>query len=332
MYPDNINTLNNSNNNSNMGNFDCQTRMKEAWASIPLFTRFVILYTLILYFFNLFFPVLSFFLSILPFYTIERFQFWRLFTAVYLTTSILNILFAFLSWLKEASNLEKSMGTIKYFFVFTINSVCIQIIYVGIMYMIYLITDNKNVLIMGLTNEGVETNGLWPIIMAEITMLCMANPDALMRFFLFPCTIKAKYYPFLLFGLFTLFSGFQIQFDLFAGIIYGVFHHYVLKDKLTLSDEVAQKLEKCIPFSLIKKINGFVPVGSSSLPFSIVVTNNAGGSTIQNDSTTETNSTQSSKSSNSNSFKAFSGKGVTVGGSLGLSNGDYEGISQNPSQ
>ncbi len=301
--------------------------MKELWESIPLFTKSVICSTLIFYLFNIFFHFVALYLANLPLYTFLHFQFWRLITASYITTSILNILFAFIAWVRDASNLEKSMGTIKYFFVFTLNTIFIQLFYSIICFILYILTKNQSYLVIGITPYGVETNGLWPIIMAEITMLCMANPDANMNIFLFPCQIKAKYYPFLLFALFTLFSGFQIQFDLLSAVFYGVFHHYVLKDKLTLTDNASKRLEGCFPFNLIKRVKGFVPVGSSQLPFAMVYANSNGGSSVQNDSVIR--SADDSTSSGSSSFKAFSGKGVSVGGTLGLTKGDYEGISQN---
>ncbi len=193
-------------------------------------------------------------------------------------------------------------------------------------------------LIYGLdpTTGTLETNGLWPIIMAEMTMLCMANPNENMRFFIFPCAIKAKFYPILLFALFTLMSGFKIQFDVLSGILYGFIHHFILKDKLTLTDNMAKKIEGCFPFNLLKKIKGYVPAASSGLPFSSVAitSSSVGNYTSQNDTSFESSenrnsSANTSQSSSSGGFKAFTGKGVTVGGSLGLNNSEYEGINQN---
>lgn len=316
-----------NNNNNNMPEFDCKTKMKEIWESIPFFTKFVIVFTTLLYFLNLFFPIVSFYFSNLPYYTIQNFQFWRLFSAVYLTTSILNILFALLAWVKEASSLEKTMGTLKYLGVFSVNSVIIQIIYTGIMYLVSFIFNNKQVLVYGISMlGGVEANGLWPIIMAEITMLCMANPNENMKIFIFPCLVKAKYYPFLLFGFFTLLSGFQVQFDVLSGILYGVLHHFVLKDKLTLTDRMAKRLEDCIPFRFIKKIRGYVPMSSSGLPFSTVRVAENSSSIDDNDDTVDNSN---SRTDRNKYFKAFKSKGVTVGGSLDTSTSEYENVSQN---
>lgn len=101
---------------------------------------------------------------------------------------------------------------------------------------------------MGVTGYQVENSGMWPVIMAEMTLLCLANPDSPMRMFMLPCEIKAKYYPFVLFGLFVLMNGFRIQFDVLSGILFGLLHHFVIKNKLQLTESCISRLEGCVPF------------------------------------------------------------------------------------
>ena len=243
----NINTLNNNDLGNGYPNgmpqIDCKEKMKEIWNSFPLFVKFIILSSFVLYFLNLFLPITGFYLANVPFYTIFRIQLWRLITTTFLTTNFLNILFGLFSWVRDGSSLETSMGTIKYMFTFIMNGIMIQIIYTLLMFILFLILKNNAVLVMNAQGYNVENSGLWPIIMAEMTLLCMANPDSPMRLFFFPCVIKAKFYPFLLFGFFMLMSGFQIQFDVFAGILYGVFYHFVLRNKVQISDSFAKKCE-----------------------------------------------------------------------------------------
>ena len=325
----NINTLNNNDLGNGYPNgmpqIDCKEKMKEIWNSFPLFVKFIILSSFVLYFLNLFLPITGFYLANVPFYTIFRIQLWRLITTTFLTTNFLNILFGLFSWVRDGSSLETSMGTIKYMFTFIMNGIMIQIIYTLLMFILFLILKNNAVLVMNAQGYNVENSGLWPIIMAEMTLLCMANPDSPMRLFFFPCVIKAKFYPFLLFGFFMLMSGFQIQFDVFAGILYGVFYHFVLRNKVQISDSFAKKCEDSFMFRWMKKFNGFVGINCGSQPVSM----------IRSDSDAS-NSTRSSSGSAApvtatSSFQAFKGKGVVVGGSLGMSNGDYQGLSQNSS-
>ena len=90
----------------------------------------------------------------------------------------------------------------------------------------------------------VENNGIWPLIMGELTLLCMTNPEVPMRVFFFPCEVKAKYYPIVLFFLFVMFNGMQIDFGVLSGIIYGFLYHYLLRNRLQISDQFIQKLEE----------------------------------------------------------------------------------------
>ena len=324
----NINTLQNSDIGGGYPNgipqIDCKEKAKQIWNSIPLFVKFIIVSSLVLYLINLIFNPFGFYLANVPYYTIYKIQIWRIITSTFLNTSLLNILFGLLSWVKDGTALELSMGTIRYMFVFLINGICIQIIHTLIIFIIFLILRNDKILSLNAAGYSVENNGLWPIIMAEMTLLCMANPESPMRLFFFPCEIKAKFYPFILFALFMVMSGFQIQFDLFAGIIYGVIYHFLLRNRIAISDSFAKKCEDSFIFRWMKNFKGFVPANNSGQP---VVMVRGTGSYSTGSTASEENSAPSSNQPTT--FQAFRGKGVAVGGSLGTTNGDYQGLSQN---
>ena len=98
MNPPIINSDNNNNNNNlNVSQIDLISKIKIFWNSIPLFVKFIISSTMIFYILNLFISYISFFLTNIPLFTIYKFQLWRLITNVFITTSLLNIIFAFLS-------------------------------------------------------------------------------------------------------------------------------------------------------------------------------------------------------------------------------------------
>lgn len=67
--------------------------------------------------------------------------------------------------------------------IFFINSIFIQIIYCFILVLCYLLTNNKLVLTLNIIMGKVENNGIWPLIMGELTLLCMTNPEVPMRVF-----------------------------------------------------------------------------------------------------------------------------------------------------
>ena len=207
--------------------------------------------------------------------------------------------------------------------IFFINSIFIQIIYCFILVLCYLLTNNKLVLTLNIIMGKVENNGIWPLIMGELTLLCMTNPEVPMRVFFFPCEVKAKYYPIVLFFLFVMFNGMQIDFGVLSGIIYGLLYHYLLRNKLQITDQFIQKLEISFLFKWMIKLNGFVSLSNSfnpNIPVVIAPSNN----------NVEISSSENIQNPNSG-FSAFRGKGVAVGGSLGINNGEYSNVSQNSS-
>jgi hypothetical protein len=227
-----------------------------------------------------------------------------------MTTSILNILFAMISWVKDASSLENKLGTIKYMFIFFMNTFFIQIIYCLILLIAYIISRNKNILILNYYNGKVENSGLWPIIMAELTLLCMSNPESLMRLFFFPCEIKAKFYPFILFSIFLILN-FQIDFGVLSGIIYGLLYHFFFRKYLQIPNKFVEIIEKSFIGSFLGNFKKFIP-SNNNIPVRV-------------------ENTVNKNSKNIKKFVPFKGEGIKVGGSYGTKEGDYDGVKQNNS-
>ena len=116
--------------------------------AMPLFIKIVVFSTIILYILNLFTQYVAFFLADIPYFTIFYIQIWRLFTTAFMTTNILSIIFSLYFWFKDAVKLEKQIGTIKYMLIFLMNSICIQIIYCILMFLLSLIIQSSFVLEM----------------------------------------------------------------------------------------------------------------------------------------------------------------------------------------
>ena len=308
-----VNNSNNNNPNPNIPHYTLNDRIMNIYNSIPLFVFFIICITIFFYIIDLIFFSISFYISNIVLYTIFSFQIWRLLTTVFMTTSILNILFAMISWVKNASSLENSMGTIKYMLIFFLNSISIQIIYCLILLIGFLISRNKNILTLNLSYGKVQNSGLWPIIMAELTLLCMSNPESLIRLFFFPCEIKAKFYPFILFFIFLLLNFFEIDFGVLSGIIYGLLYHFFFRNSLQISDKLVQKIEKSFIGSCLGNFKKFIPFNIN----------------IQVRIENVTNTQKDDK--NNKKFVPFQGEGVKVGGSYGTKEGEYDGIKQNNS-
>ena len=170
------------------------------------------------------------------------------------------------------------------------------------MFFLSLIIQNQFFLKMKIIQNGIRNEGLWPILLCDLTLLCLSNPLEPMRFFFFPCVIKAKYYPFVLFLIFTILSGFHIDFEILIGIGYGFLYHYYLKNKLNISNNFAMKIGNSILFKWMKNKKGFINIGGVGIP---VLQNNLAG--IRNVNININND------NNKRGFSAFKGKGIAVG-------------------
>lgn len=282
---------------------DCKNYIDNLTSSIPFFIKFVILSNIIFYLLNLFLPI-SLVLSDIPYYTIYYCNLWRLITTSFMTTDIISILFSIFFWFRDAVKLEREIGTVKYMLIFLMNSFCIHIIYCLITFLVSLIIRNSYILKMKMYQKGVRNEGLWPILLCDLTLLCLSNPLEPQKFFFIPCVIKAKYYPFFLFGLFTIVSGFRVDLEVICGIGFGFLYHYYLRNRLYISNKFSMKIENSFLCRWIKNKKGFINIGGVRIP------------ELKNNLAKVRNVVRISDSNeNSESdFKSFKGKGIPVGG------------------
>lgn len=249
-------------------------RVKKIWNNIPLFIKFFLIISFIFYILNLFLQNISFYLSNIPYYTIYHFQFWRLITTVFISTNPFKYILGLIFWIKYASSLETSIGTIKYMNIFLSNTFFIQIIFCLLKYIIMLMLKKKNyAYLIDKYSKGVKNMSLWGNIICELTLLCLSNPESPNKLLLLPFVIKAKYYPFLLFAVFTFFNSFKIDLEVISGIIYAYLYFYCLKNFLKFSDNLAQIIEDKICCKSIMKINGFISVSNINNGNPVSITN-----------------------------------------------------------
>lgn len=287
---------------------DFKSKISKMWHNIPLFIRLITFITIILYILNLFIPYISFYLSNVPYYTIFKINLWRIITTIFITTNLLNIILSLLFWVKFASELESSMGTIKYYLIFLMNSTIIQIFYTIISCLISFIINNRNYLLEKINNKKNVTNcGLWPNIISELTLLSLSNPNQLMNFLCFPCTFKAKYYPIIIFIIFSIMNSFVIDLEVLTGILYALLYHYLIKKKLTISDSLVLKFETSSACKCFTKMDGFVSVNNLGNKF--VTTVNTINKNIKDISINQ-----------KKGFTPFQGIGKSLGGIINTDN------------
>ena len=249
--------------NKNNKNIDIYEKIIVIWKNIPLFIKLFLITTFIFYIMNLLTKNISFFLSNIPYYTISYFQIWRLITTIFISTHLFKIILGLICWVKYASSLESSIGTVKYMTIFFLNTLFIQIIYCILKYSIkYLFKKDNNYLIYKNSLRGINNNSLWGNIICELTLLCISNPESPNKLLLIPVVIKAKYYPFLLLGIFTIANSFIIDLEVLSGLLYAYIYFYYLKNILKISDDFAQKLEDNIIFNNLTNFNSFVSISN----------------------------------------------------------------------
>ena len=307
----------NQNNSFNSGNIckDCKDFICRILDTMTYFVKLVICSTVILYLINLIIPYVALLLADIPYFTIYYFQIWRLITTPFMTTNFFSVIFSLYFFYSSASKLEKETGTIKYMLIFFMNSIFIQILYIILMVLLSLIIQSKFPLKMKVTKAGVRNEGLWPILLCDITLLCLSNPNENMQFRFFPCVIKAKYYPLLLFLFFTIISGFQIDFENLCGIGFGFLYYYFLKNRISISNNFANKIGNSILCRWMKRKKGYIDIGGINV-FNAVVSMERNVQINNRNEINNSNNSQSNRDNNNNNkgFKPFHGKGIAVGG------------------
>ena len=251
---------------------EIKSRIISIWNNIPLFIKTLLAITIIFYLINIPFHSLSLLLSNIPYYSFYKFQLWRLITSVFMTTNILKIILGLFVWVKDASNLEISLGTIKYSIIFTINTIIIQLLYGLILLFFYFITNNQKYLYYKTDDNNIVSNsGFWGVIMCEMTLLCISNPESPMKLLLLPFTVKSKIYPIILVVLYFFVSYCQFDLQIICGVLYGLFYYYYLKNVIQFPDSLALKIENNSCFKKLRTVPGFISVNqiSSGIPISI---------------------------------------------------------------
>lgn len=246
---------------------DLKLKIGKIFSNIPLFIKCYFIITIVFYILNLKLTFISYYLINVPAFTILRFQIWRLITSVFITTNILQIILAFFVWVKYASLLETSLGTIKYTLIFLVNTFCIQVLNL-IIYPFFSLVYKKS---FNSEIKSKKNSGLWGIVMCEMTLLCVSNPESPMKLLLIPYTVKAKIYPIILVLMFILVNYLEIDVEVISGVIYGFIYFYYLKTKLQISDTFVQKLETNNGFKWLSNFKGFISVTHicSGMPISI---------------------------------------------------------------
>jgi len=210
---------------------------------------------------------------------------WRLFTGLLMHGDLMTLLFAVLSYLPTAMEVERKIGTVPMIWRF---------------WTLGLISNLLFITVCGITGIQQIGMGLWPLLFVDLVIQCMEAPDNAMNLCCLPIQIPAKYYPPVLLLIFTLFMG-GPQICLFAGLIVGYIYHYGFLNRIKLSNARATAWEAKGCLKSIAEKESFIKTGAL-------------GPTMAGEIINPGNGPAPEEETKSAGFKAFAGKGKSIGG------------------
>ena len=293
-------------------------KLKIWYESITFVVQHIVAISIILWILDLFFiNNITYLFANVPFYTINNFQIWRLITSNLITSNIFSLIFALIFWVSDGKVVEKMKGSVKYLIYFLIHSTIIQLLY-ALIYFLFL--KNNTV-----EKNSINSNGLWPYIICEVTINCLISPENEIFLPFIPYGIKSKFFPIIILLIFFIFGGFEIS--IFISVIYGFIYSFLLSKYLEISDDKIINIEnKC--FKYFYKYKSFIkfedicnkdnerPFIPDFIKYNIDNNKDYGNENYESDS----NSEDSHSNNNNNIFNKklkkfvpFSGKGIKLG-------------------
>ena len=309
----NINSLYNSyNSNNEETNYNQENtsiisiiirRIKLWFFSITFVVKSIVAISCILWLLDLIiWNKITFYFGNFPYFTIGKFQIWRLITGTFITSGLLSLIFALIFWVSDGMIIEKQKGSVRYFLFFITHSTIIQILYDILYYMFKGISMQPN---------NLNSSGLWCYIIFEVTINCLVAPNDNIYILCIPYAIKAKYFPIIILLIFIIFSGFDL--GMFVGVGYGFLYSFFLKNFFFISEEKIAYIESSF-FSNFSRYNGFIKINDTSYsnqqPF---LSNFKKKNSNDNDSGSEDNNYANNLQNNFNNFTPFSGRGISLG-------------------
>lgn len=243
------------------GGRDCGAELKEWIGRMPAFTRFISICLISTYIASWFFPYEISLLMLDPILAVEYYQVWRIFTCPLVCFNIFSFLIVCCMFLPRSCTRERKQGTTRFVMFFLINNFLGQIIFLLLYYCIWVLpfpsAQISGAGAMQNTAMMARRNGLWVMIMMEMTMRGLENPEAGGRFCFFPCEIKAKYmhwFFFVLISLFQMMPAFQIL----AGIGLGYLYSWKKLDWTVLSENRALSMQHWFIFGWLKCFANYI--------------------------------------------------------------------------
>ena len=188
-------------------------RISQWWSSVPMFNRFIFWTSIIIYLLSFPFLFIAYYTLNIPDMVIKKFELWRLFTAPFSNIQIFMLLFGLLSYMPRAMQLERTKGTTNFIIYFLWLSFISQVLLVLCSFLINLLMPLQSMSL-----------GLWTMVMVDITVDSMKEPEMLQNLCWLPIQLKAKYFPYIyliIFGLLFMQGFCALLGGFLAGILYS---------------------------------------------------------------------------------------------------------------
>lgn len=264
-----------------------------------------------------FFIDLTFGLANIPYFTIAKYEFYRIVTSLFICTSFLSLVFAYFSFVETGKRLELSMGSTEFACLLLTIGVFVNILHIAAAAFL-------DALIGGQYWFLLPSFGIWIILFGVVAMECTKAPQGSMRK-VFVFTVPTIYYPLALLGIFSLLGGFSLAHLISIGVGYAFGYGYL--DRLKVSSTRCRQWEESFPENLTHQ-NGWV------------LANAALGSGAWNEELTSMTSSVGSPSGGLNSLMArFSSQGAqqqsmdsSSQGGAGVAMGSEDSMSGRPTK
>jgi len=198
----------------------------------PLVTRYV-LSTLSLSWIFSWIIDFSFAFANIPLFSIMHLELYRIVLSPLICTSLLTLVFTFMSFVENGKRLEYSMGSTAFLmFLMTIGTLT-NLIFLAVCFLFYFLTNNMAWLVT-------PSVGIWIVVLGMIAVECANAPrDSKRRLFVF--TVPTLYYPLAVLALFALFAGFSLAYFISVGVGYAFAFGYF--DRIKISTSTFQRWE-----------------------------------------------------------------------------------------
>ena len=228
-----------------------------SWAAgVPFVTRSTLVSISVIGILSLFGLDFSDYLANVPYFTLYRFEIYRILTSVFMNNSIISVIFMWLFFPAMGARMEQQQGSATFGWLLYASAIAINLAFVAICF------------VGSMFYGGVilaECSGFWSVLFTLITLDCLAMPDQPRRLLCIPVDIPGPYFPLALFAFFSFFGGFRL--DLALGIAVGFGYKEGYLEKLKPADGYLRRTrgqEGSILYNAARNYDGYIFVQNAS--------------------------------------------------------------------